>query len=288
MVEHVNEFICDTFIFFPFIQVVFNRTRQSETEQELNASNYCWSVDKFIHLDELHNPWNAFIVNDTCIIKARIISVSEHEYERLINQEVSKMDSPAQPISVKEISLVPSCVNLCVNLVDFRGLGKVDKKFVPLLEEACSWHPSLLGKVDNKFVPLIEEACSWHRSRVENQRKRKHTLRFTEWAFTALGRVLHFLNTKRVKDMNEEACNHLQILWEELETVGFDLSWLKPYFESAIDKKSYAQRYASVNRLRKTIEALESDHAKAREELIEAEKEFVERDLDAKLGYGAA
>jgi len=99
----------------------------SETEQEFNASNYCWSVDKFIHLDELHNPWNAFIVNDTCIIKARIISVSEHGYERLINQEVSKMDSPAQPISVKEISLVPSCVNLCVNLVDFRGLGKLDK-----------------------------------------------------------------------------------------------------------------------------------------------------------------
>ena len=95
----------------------------SETEQEFNASNYCWSVDKFIHLDELRNPWNAFIVNDTCIIKARIISVSEHGYERLINQEVSKMDSPAQPISVKEISLVPSCVNL----VDFRGLGKLDK-----------------------------------------------------------------------------------------------------------------------------------------------------------------
>jgi len=69
---------------------------------------------------------------------------------------------------------------------------------------------------------------------------------------------------------------------------GFDLSWLKPYFESAIGKKSYAQRYANVKRLRKTVEALESDHAKAREELIEAEKEFVERDLDAKLGYGAA
>lgn len=253
----------------------------SETEQEFNASNYCWSVDKFIHLDELHNPWKAFIVNDTCIIKARIISVSEHGYERLIDQEVSKMDSPAQPISVKEISLVP-------NLVDFKGLGKVDQKFVPLLEEACSWHPSLLGKVDNNFVPLQEEACSWHATIVDNQRKRKHTRRFREWALTALGRVLHFLNTKRVKDMNEEACNHLQILWEELETVGFDLSWLKPYFESAIGKKSYAQRYANVKRLRKTVEALESDHAKVREELIEAEKEFVERDLDAKLGYGAA
>ena len=99
----------------------------SETEQEFNASNYCWSVDKFIHLDELRNPWNAFIVNDTCIIKARIISVSEHGYEGLINQEVSKMDSPAQPISVKEISLVPSCQFVC-QFGRFQGLRQSRQK----------------------------------------------------------------------------------------------------------------------------------------------------------------
>ncbi|KAG5126541.1 hypothetical protein JHK82_027376 [Glycine max] len=36
--------------------------------------------------------------------------------------------------------------------------------------------------------------------------------------FRALGRVLHFLKTKRVKDMDyEDGCNHLQNLWDELK-----------------------------------------------------------------------
>jgi len=83
------------------------------------------------------------------------------------------------------------------------------------------------------------------------RRRERRTRRFTEWGFTALGRVLHFLNTKKVKDMNEEACNHLQILWEELETVGFDLSWLTPSYLSAMRTKNYVQREANVKRLRK-------------------------------------
>ena len=90
------------------------------------------------------------------------------------------------------------------DLVDFRGLGKIEKAFVPLLE-VCSQHPSL----------------------IECQQKR--SVRFTEWAFTALGRVLHFLKTKRVKDMNEDSSKHLEMIWEELETCRFDLTCLEPY-----------------------------------------------------------
>ncbi|WJX91833.1 hypothetical protein P8452_73555 [Trifolium repens] len=235
-----------------------------ETEQEFKSSNhYCWSVDKFIHLDELRNSWSGYTVNDTLIIKARITSVKERFYKRLkVEQEVSEAESsPAQPISVMENSTAPSCDNL----VDFKGLGRVEKEFVPLLEEVCSQHPSL----------------------VDNQKKRNRTPRFTEWAFTALGRVLHFLNTKMVKDMNEDGCHQLQILWEELETVGFDLSWLEPYFQSAMSKKNYVQRYENVKKLRKNVANLEKNLAKARKQLVEAEKGFVEKDLDAKLGYGA-
>jgi hypothetical protein len=202
-------------------------------------------------------------VNDTLIIKARITSVKERFYKRLkVEQEVSEAESsPAQPISVMENSTAPSCDNL----VDFKGLGRVEKEFVPLLEEVCSQHPSLVG----------------------NQKKRNRTPRFTEWAFTALGRVLHFLNTKMVKDMNEDGCHQLQILWEELETVGFDLSWLEPYFQSAMSKKNYVQRYENVKKLRKNVATLERNLAKARKQLVEAEKGFVEKDLEAKLGYGA-
>ncbi|AET01373.2 hypothetical protein MTR_8g011750 [Medicago truncatula] len=122
--------------------------------------------------------------------------------------------------------------------------------------------PRLLGGEDmyvnlelaltNQFSALltIAKVCSWYQSLVDDQRKRKRTRRFTEWVFTALGRVLYFLNTKKVKDMNED-------------------------------------REANVKKLRKNVELIERDLATARKELIEAEKGFVERDLDAKLGYGA-
>lgn len=33
---------------------------------------------------------------------------------------------------------------------------------------------------------------------------------FTEYAFRALGPVLHFLKNKKIKDMDDDACNHLQ------------------------------------------------------------------------------
>jgi len=51
---------------------------------------------------------------------------------------------------------------------------------------------------------------------------------FIEYAFRALGRVLHFLKNKKIKDMDIDACNHLQILWDELlEQFRFDLIWLE-------------------------------------------------------------
>ena len=84
--------------------------------------------------------------------------------------------------------------------MDFKDLGKIEKDFVQLLEEVCSKHPTL----------------------IEGHRKRNRSKRFIEWSFTALGRVLHFLKSKKVKDMNDDTCKELQNLWEELETVRFD------------------------------------------------------------------
>jgi len=39
--------------------------------------------------------------------------------------------------------------------MDFKGLGQVDKAFVPLLEKACSHHPSLVD--DESMLPLVAE-----------------------------------------------------------------------------------------------------------------------------------
>jgi hypothetical protein len=69
--------------------------------------------------------------------------------------------------------------------MDFKGLGQIEKTFAPLLDEACSLHPSLIE-------------CQQKRSR-----------KFREWAFMALGRVLYFLKTSKVRDMNDLAYKDL-------------------------------------------------------------------------------
>ncbi|KAJ1432888.1 TRAF-like [Sesbania bispinosa] len=142
-------------------------------------------ASKTIRKGELHDFSGGFIVNDTCIIEAEI-SVMKSEPAVAVYSESPKEISTA---SVGE-------------LVDFRGLGKIEKAFVPLLEEVSSCHPSLLD-------------C---------QQKRSH--RFTEWAFKALGLVLHFLKIKKLKDMNE-------------------------------GMKSYTERFEQVKRIKKNVAELD-------------------------------
>lgn len=161
-------------------------------------------------------------------------------------------------------------------LLDLESLGTEEAAFVPLLEEACTWHPSLIRSQSNR------------------------TRRFKLWAFTSLGQVLHILKTSKVKDMNEETSNHLQGLWEELvKASGFNLAWLEPYVESALGVKAHLEKTASVNRLKDSVVALEIRMKKLRGELVaaeaeievarralaEARKDYIEIDLNSELGY---
>ncbi|XP_024172185.1 uncharacterized protein LOC112178241 [Rosa chinensis] len=188
-------------------------------------------------------------------------------------------DSPVGPPIVEESDEAPSTP--VSELINFRGLGKIDKAFVPLLEEVCLWHPSLIS-------------C---------QRKRSHM--FSEWAFTALGRLLHFLNTTKVKDVMEDTCEHdpcehLQVLWEEVETFIFDLSWLEPFVQSALGMKKFREKEGVLNKLREDVDALETemkrlrerlsvaevDHAFAIRDLANGEESFGEANMNSKLSYG--
>ncbi|PRQ55938.1 putative ubiquitinyl hydrolase 1 [Rosa chinensis] len=188
-------------------------------------------------------------------------------------------DSPVGPPIVEESDEAPSTP--VSELINFRGLGKIDKAFVPLLEEVCLWHPSLIS-------------CQRKRSRM-----------FSEWAFTALGRLLHFLNTTKVKDMMEDTCEHdpcehLQVLWEEVETFRFDLSWLEPFVQSALGMKKFGEKEGVLNKLREDVDALETemkrlrerlsvaevDHAFAIRDLANGEESFGEANMNSKLGYG--
>ncbi|XP_072054074.1 uncharacterized protein [Arachis hypogaea] len=144
-----------------------------------------------------------------------------------------------------------------------------------------------LGKEEASFVPLVEDACMWHPDLIQSQRNRSE--RFKIWAFTSLGQVLHFLKTSKVKDMDEDGCNYLKGLWEELVRYsGFNLTWLEPYVQSALGMKSHLERAAGMDDLSDNLVAIEIKMKNLREELAAAEAEFVEARkalAEARKGY---
>ncbi|XP_014511353.1 uncharacterized protein LOC106770046 [Vigna radiata var. radiata] len=102
--------------------------------------------------------------------------------------------------------------------------------------------------------------------------------------------------------MDDVACNHLQTLWEELEIYGFDLSWLKPHVQSALDMKTCVEKVLTMKRLEENVITLENDvtvlekeiknlttkmiEAKVnleitRRDLVQSKEGFEECDLDA-------
>ncbi|QHO26242.1 Ubiquitin carboxyl-terminal hydrolase [Arachis hypogaea] len=160
--------------------------------------------------------------------------------------------------------------------LDFMGFCKMEKDYVQLLENSYSKYPSL----------------------IESYIKRNRSQRFNELSFTTLGKLLHFLKTKKVKDMMRyDARKELQDLWEEAEIRFDDLSWLEPHVKSAL---TYFENASKVEKLKaivvdleekaKTLKAeiiaIDADLETTKEELAKAEEGFVARGLDDQLGYG--
>ena len=136
-----------------------------------------------------------------------------------------------------------------------------------------------------------------HPSLIEYQQKRSS--KFVECAFTTLGRLLHFLKTRKVKDMTQDGYESLQLLWKELETFKFDLAWLQPHVQSVFGTKNMAGRVErmreDVNMLEKEVKsrramlaAAEVDLERAKGDLVKAEQEFKMGDLDSVIGYPLA
>lgn len=126
---------------------------------------------------------------------------------------------------------------------------------------------------DKRFVPFLEEVCTWRPSLIQSQMKKSPLFRY--WAFISLGKVLYFLKTKKVKDMSEDDINNLQRLWEELEKSSeFDLSWLEPYVQSALGVKPYLERANKMKNLKDKVVALEIKMKMLRDELAASQAEF--------------
>ncbi|KAL5060456.1 hypothetical protein RYX36_032060 [Vicia faba] len=95
-----------------------------------------------------------------------------------------------------------------------------------------------------------------------------------------MGKVIHFLNTKKVKDLNEQACKELQVLWDELKNFKFDLTWLEPQVQSGLGIVSYMEKALEVEKLKGNVADLEMEIETLKEKLAAAEVNLdIERDL---------
>ncbi|XP_045795797.1 MATH domain and coiled-coil domain-containing protein At3g58360-like [Trifolium pratense] len=156
---------------------------------------------------------------------------------------------------------------------------------------------SVEKNMDFNSVRQLEEIYSHNPSLIKSHPKRSHE--FTEPAFAALGKVIHFLKTRKVKDMNDQACKDLQVLWDELEKFKFDLTWLEPHVQHALGMTKYVEKALEVKRLKNNVVELVLETERLKAKLLAAEtnldiercllkgKGFKEMDLDSELACGS-
>lgn len=102
----------------------------------------------------------------------------------------------------------------------------------------------------------------------------------TEFMFAALGRVIYFLKTREVSDMNMKTCKEFQLLWDRLEKFKFDLTWLEPYVQSALGMKSFLEKAMEVEKLKESVVVLKLETKRLTAKLVAAEENLDnERDL---------
>ncbi|MED6196921.1 hypothetical protein PIB30_051837 [Stylosanthes scabra] len=115
-------------------------------------------------------------------------------------------------------------------LVDFYGLCRVDRSFLPLLKEACHKNPNL----------------------IECQRKHSELLR--QSAFDCLGRLLFLLHNVRIRDWIYHK-NELEMFWEQAKLMKFDLEWLSPTMQRVLSSANLARvEGSSIARGREVFE----------------------------------
>ncbi|KAK2400781.1 MATH domain and coiled-coil domain-containing protein [Trifolium repens] len=262
-----------------------------ETQQKFNGGYRCWG-SFFLNLKDFNDHRKGYLVKDTCIIEVHIcvsnfapkihdinslnqnstptIDQSSDEREILSPRTSGSTSSPNEEGEIKSSDLTLR------EFLDFDSLKPEEKYLVPLLDEVCTWRPSLI------------------------QSQMTKTRLFRQWAFTSLGQVLHFLKTKNVKDMTEDDIKNLRSLWEELaKSSEFELSWLEPYVQSALGVKAHLERAKKLKKLKDKVVALDIKMKKLRDELSASQAQyevarrglsevrngFKEMNINAPIGY---
>ncbi|KAL1331737.1 hypothetical protein AAHE18_12G208300 [Arachis hypogaea] len=127
-------------------QVNSKMTEVREAQHTFNAKESNWGFNSFLRLADFYDLRKGFIVNDTCIIEAKI-SVSTLELEKML---INLLHQFLLKYLLKPIEHAdhPSSMDMCAisidELVDSRSLGKIEKALVSLLDEVCAKHPSVI------------------------------------------------------------------------------------------------------------------------------------------------
>ncbi|XP_072054072.1 MATH domain and coiled-coil domain-containing protein At3g58280 isoform X2 [Arachis hypogaea] len=257
-------------------QVDANKSIVKETQQKFNGGYRSWG-STFLTLSDFYDPNQGYLVNNTCIIEAHVC-VSDVPPHAIKLRKTSSSISPASDsisILLDDQETESTDGSETLTSATCRSSRTEDEDEFSDLTLKDIINLDSLGKEEASFVPLVEDACMWHPDLIQSQRNRSE--RFKIWAFTSLGQVLHFLKTSKVKDMDEDGCNYLKGLWEELVRYsGFNLTWLEPYVQSALGMKSHLERAAGMDDLSDNLVAIEIKMKNLREELAAAEAEFVE------------
>ncbi|KAM5585435.1 MATH domain and coiled-coil domain-containing protein [Rosa sericea] len=284
---------------------------KSITKEIVHVFNACerdCGFKSLVPLSQFYDHGNGYIVNDICIIEAKVAILQDHGFsapvEPFRKEKEGQGPSNVQPVTVPGFFTrweTPSCEQVpasyhnapsseqnCTELPNISIAKESEVVSSTSADELMDFRG--LAKIQKAFVPLLDEVCSCHSSLIECQMKQSPT--FIEWAFTALGRVLHFLKTKKVKDMTDDVCADLELLWKELQIFKFDLAWLKPHIQGALRMNKLVKRAGQVKILRKDVVDLEIENKRlmaklevARRDLEKAEG-VEEMDMDKELGYG--
>ncbi|KAJ7961567.1 Disease resistance protein [Quillaja saponaria] len=144
------------------------------------------------------------------------------------------------------------------DLGEFRGFGPIKKEYIPLLEEVISKH--------DPHIWTFQENRTRH---------------FAYWAFSALGMLLHFLRSVKIKDISTEMKEEFAKLWCEAETFGFDMGWLTPYYEQVMKLGELDDaKMKEVKELEEKVLSLQARVVCLKQKLEEAEKELTEMNLE--------
>ncbi|WVY98520.1 hypothetical protein V8G54_030671 [Vigna mungo] len=104
-------------------------------------------------------------------------------------------------------------------------------------------------ELHQEVIPLLIEACFSNPSLLE--RKKRKSKYFVQCSFNYLEKVLLFLKNNKIKDMNDVEYDLLQHACEEVQCFSFNLEWLKPFVDSALEMKHHVKKFHEVKRWKK-------------------------------------